>query len=39
MAPPIPRPVRAAMLDQSGVVAGAGTMWKKTDVSSSQWLV
>jgi hypothetical protein len=28
-----------AMLGQSGVVAGAGTMWKKTDVSISQWLV
>ena len=35
-APPIPRPVMAAMPGQSGLAAGAGTMWKKTDVSSSQ---
>ena len=28
-----------AMPGQPGLVAGAGTMWKKTDVSSSQWLV
>ncbi len=35
-APRIPRPVMTAMLGQSGLVAGAGTMWKKTDVSSSQ---
>jgi enoyl-CoA hydratase/carnithine racemase len=35
-APPIPRPVRTAILDQSGLVAGAGTMWKNTDVSRSQ---
>ena len=28
------RPVMAAALDQSGLVAGAGTMWKKTEVSS-----
>ena len=35
-APRIPRPVMTPMLGQSGLVAGAGTMWKKTDVSSSQ---
>jgi hypothetical protein len=35
-APSIPRPVMTAALGQSGLVAGAGTMWKKTDVSSSQ---
>ena len=28
----------AAMPGQSGLAAGAGTMWKKTEVSSSQWL-
>src|ERR1022692_369514 len=34
-----PRPVMTAALDQSGLAAGAGIMWKKMDVSSSQWLV
>src|ERR1022692_4572233 len=30
-APSIPRPVMTAALGQSGLVAGAGTRWKKTD--------
>ena len=38
-APRVPRPVMTAKLGQSGLLAGAGTMWKKTDVSRSQWLV
>lgn len=38
-APSAPRPVMTAALSQSGAEAGAGTKWKKTDVSKSQWLV
>jgi len=33
-----PRPVMIAALVQSRLVAGAGTMWKHTDLSSSQRL-
>jgi hypothetical protein len=37
-APASPRPAITAALAQSGLVAGAGTMWKNTEVSKSQWL-